>query len=75
MIDILIIIITFPYSTCINSFLGTVSSLFLCSFLNVFLYLLYFGQSASRYLSRIYFILQLSRYCWLPFVHDLLCHT
>ena len=37
-IDILIIIITFPYSTCINSFLA-VSSLFLCSFLNVFLYL------------------------------------
>ena len=34
-IDILIIIITFPYSTCINSFLA-VSSLFLCSFLNVF---------------------------------------
>ena len=30
-IDILIIIITFPYSTCINSFLA-VSSLFLCSF-------------------------------------------
>ena len=36
-IDILIIIITFPYSTCISSFLA-VSSLFLCSFLNVFLY-------------------------------------
>ena len=35
-IDILIIIITFPYSTCINSFFA-VSSLFLCSFLNVFL--------------------------------------
>ena len=38
MIDILIIIITFPYSTCINSFFLAVSSLFLCSFLNVFLY-------------------------------------
>ena len=38
-IDILIIIITFPYSTCINSFFLAVSSLFLCSFLNVFLYL------------------------------------
>ena len=37
-IDILIIIITFPYSTCISSFLA-VSSLFLCSFLNVFLFL------------------------------------
>ena len=27
------------YSTCINSFFGAVSSLFFCSFLNVFLYL------------------------------------
>ena len=36
-IDILIII-TFPYSTCISSFLAA-SSLFLCSFLNVFLFL------------------------------------
>ena len=36
-IDILIIIITFPYSTCISSFLA--SSLFLCSFLNVFSFL------------------------------------
>ena len=35
-IDILIIIITFPYSTCISSFFG---SLFLCSFLNVFSFL------------------------------------
>ena len=32
-IDILIIIITFPYSTCISSFWGAASSLFLCSFL------------------------------------------
>ena len=37
-IDILIIIITFPYSTCISSFLAG-SSLFLCSFLNVFSFL------------------------------------
>ena len=37
-IDILIIIITFPYSTCISSFLAA-SSLFLCSFLNVFSFL------------------------------------
>ena len=37
-IDILIIIITFPYSTCISSFLAA-SSLFLCSFKNVFLFL------------------------------------
>ena len=34
-IDIFIIIITFPYSTCISSFLAA-SSQFLCSFLNVF---------------------------------------
>ena len=34
-IDILIIIITFPYSTCISSFLAA-ASLLLCSFLNVF---------------------------------------
>ena len=32
-IDILIIIINFPYSTCIRSFFG---NLLLCSFLNVF---------------------------------------
>ena len=34
-IDILIINITFPYSTCISSFL-TAASLILCLFLNVF---------------------------------------
>ena len=34
-IDILTIIINFPYSTCISSFLAAVS-LLLCSFLNVF---------------------------------------
>ena len=38
-IDILIIIITFPYSTCISLFLA--SSLFLCSFLNCFFILVY----------------------------------
>ena len=36
-IDILIIIITFPYSTCISSFLAA-SSLFLCSFFKLILY-------------------------------------
>ena len=36
-IDILIIIITFPYSTC-NSFLGSIIPIF-CSFLNDFWYL------------------------------------
>ena len=34
-IDILIIIINFPYSTCIMSFLAA-ASLLICSFLNVF---------------------------------------
>ena len=34
-IDILIIIITFPYSTCISSSFAA-ASLLLCSFLNVF---------------------------------------
>ena len=34
-IDILIIIINIPYSTCIRSFLAA-ASLLLCSFLNVF---------------------------------------
>ena len=34
-IDILIIIINFPHSTCIRSFLAA-ASLLLCSFLNVF---------------------------------------
>ena len=43
-IDILIITITFPYSTCISSFLAA-SSLFICSFLNVFsfLFMLFFN--------------------------------
>ena len=36
-IDILIIIITFPCSTCISSFLAA-ASLFLCSFLKCFLF-------------------------------------
>ena len=39
-IDILIIIITFPYSTCISSFLAA-SSLFICSFLKCFFVLVY----------------------------------
>ena len=34
-IDILIVIITFPYSTCISSFLAA-ASLLLCSFLKCF---------------------------------------
>ena len=39
-IDILIIIITFPYSTCISSFLAA-ASLLLCSFLKCFFVLVY----------------------------------
>ena len=41
-IDILIINITLPYSTCISSFLAA-SSLFLCSFLNIcsFLFMIF----------------------------------
>ena len=39
-IDIIIIIITFPYSTCISSFFGSIS-LFLCSFLKCFFVLVY----------------------------------
>ena len=43
-IDILIIIINFPYSTCIRSFLAAASLLF-CSFLKCFLGLLYIAHS------------------------------
>ena len=39
-IDILIIMINFPYSTCIRSFLAA-ASLLLCSFLNVFSVFIY----------------------------------
>ena len=39
-IDILIIIINFPYSTCIRSFLAA-ASLLLCSFLKCFFGLIY----------------------------------
>ena len=47
-IDILIIIITFPYSTCISSFLGS-SILLLCSFLNVFLFLSLRGTDLVKF--------------------------
>ena len=40
-IDILIIIITFPYSTCISSFFAA-ASLLLCSFLKCFFVLVEF---------------------------------
>ena len=39
-IDILIIIITFPYSTCMSSFWAG-ASIFLCSFLKCFFILVY----------------------------------
>ena len=39
-IDILVIIITFPYSTCISSFLAA-ASLLLCSFLKCFFVLVF----------------------------------
>ena len=39
-IDILIIIITFPYSTCINSFFWQYHPYFFVHILNVFLYLM-----------------------------------
>ena len=47
-IDILIIIITFPYSTCISSFLAA-ASLLLCSFLNVFSFLYMHSVRAYYY--------------------------
>ena len=39
-IDILIIIITFPYSTCISSFFGSIIPIF-CSFFKCFFVLVY----------------------------------
>ena len=42
-IDILIIIINFPYSTCISSFLAA-ASLLLCSYLKCFFVLLYIND-------------------------------
>ena len=59
-IDILTIIINFPYSTCISSFFAA-ASLLLCSFFkNVFLYLYYdtifvnFMCLIAKALSRVY---------------------
>ena len=40
-VDILIIIMTFPYSTCISSFLGQHHSYFFVHFKNVFFILVY----------------------------------
>ena len=46
-IDILIIIITFPYSTCISSFLAA-TSLFLCSFIKCFFVLFLYRISSEE---------------------------
>ena len=45
-IDILLIIITFPYSTCYKALFLAAASLFLCSFLNVFsfVFMLFWGN-------------------------------
>ena len=65
-IDILIIIITFPYSTCISSFL-TASSLFLCSLFKCFFILVYvifvvllkiIGIKVCHYLIKIFYIIK-----------------
>ena len=49
-IDILIIIINFPYSTCIRSFLAA-ASLLLCSFLNVFSVFLFMSCTYDLFLA------------------------
>ena len=61
-IDILIIIINFPYSTCIRSFLAA-ASLLLCSFLNVFsvLFPLFFLQYIANVTHRTFEIVQKNR--------------
>ena len=46
-IDVLIIIINFPYSTCIRSFLAA-ASVILCSFLKCFFGLIYIFQAVRR---------------------------
>ena len=63
-IDILIIIITFPYSTCISSFLAAVS-LLLCSFLKCFFVLVYvtFVQYIANVAQRTFEFIQKSSSC------------
>ena len=51
-IDILIIIITFPYSTCISSFILAASSLFLYSFLKCFFVLVNYRTGTKCTLGR-----------------------
>ena len=61
-IDILTIIINFPYSTCISSFLAA-ASLLLCSFLKYFFRscLCYFVQYIANVAQRTFEIVQKSR--------------
>ena len=61
-IDILIIIINFPYSTCIRSFLAA-ASLLLCSFLKCFFGLVsaIFLQCIANVTHRIFEIVQKNR--------------
>ena len=62
-IDILTIIINFPYSTCISSFLAA-ASLLLCSLKNVFLsvlFLLFFLQHIANVTQRTFEIVQKNR--------------
>ena len=60
-IDILIIIINFPYSTCISSFLPT-ASLLLCSFFKCFSFLfVIFVQYIANVTQRTFEIVQKNR--------------
>ena len=52
-IDILIIIISFPYSTCINSFLAA-ASLLLCSFQKMFFWFFHVLWQAIMSVQRMY---------------------
>ena len=62
-IDILIIIITFPYSTCISSFL-VAASLRLCSFLKCFLFLfMLFLCNIANIAQKTFEIIQKSKSC------------
>ena len=60
-INILIIIINFPYSTCSRSFLAA-TSLLLCSFLNdfsVFIYIYIYIYQKNSAVMRIYVVLEI----------------
>ena len=61
-IGVVIIIITFPYSTCISSFLAA-ASIFLCSFLKCFFVLVYviFVKYIAKVAQRTFEITQKSR--------------